>query len=107
MHNFALFTEILFKIKSLTTLFLSTSLAFILYPINYYLTCAELVTSIPIYMPGVDEKTTIGYSILSSYHIIAATFEAIGFGALDFFIAIIIWFVNFCTFNLNRIESIE
>lgn len=41
-------------------------------------------------MPGVDENTTFGFVILTTYHIFLISVASVGVAATDFFLALII-----------------
>lgn len=87
-RNFALFTEVLFKLMIIA--YSTCILAFFSIPIFVYLTTSELVPVLPLYLPIVDESTTVGYTILTIYHISCAILATIGFTAIDYFMAIVI-----------------
>lgn len=50
----------------------------------------ELVPMLPILIPGVDETTVIGYSIVSLFQLFVAVVGAIGISATDIFYVILL-----------------
>lgn len=87
-NNFAIATDVLFKV--ITTLYILSVFTFFPYPIYMYLFKNEVVTIVPMYLPGIDESQFAGYVFLSSYHIVIILLATIGVLACDFFMAIII-----------------
>lgn len=87
-EKFAVFTEVLFKLIMIS--FSSCSVTFLLYPFYIYFLKGELMPLMPLYLPGIDETTIIGYIILNCYLFLCAMFSIIGLGALEFLLAIII-----------------
>lgn len=87
-RNFALFTEILFKVMSI--LYFPPILVFMSYPIYVYVTTNQLVPIIPLYVPMIDETTIVGFIILAIYHIINIILGTLGLIAIDYFMAIVI-----------------
>lgn len=84
----ALFTEFLFKF--VVGAYFSSILFFLAMPIFIYLTTNEMVPMMPLFLPIIDETTTVGYTILTIYHIICVVFATVSFTSVDFFMAIII-----------------
>lgn len=86
--KFALFTEILFKAMILS--FALCTATFLLYPFYLYFVEGELLPMMPLYLPGINVSTFIGFIILNFYQLLCASISAIGFSALEFLMAIII-----------------
>lgn len=86
-QKWAVFTEILFK--AIVSSFFCSSLMFLLYPFFMYFTQGQLVPIAPLYLPGIDENTLIGYVTLTIYHLIVFIAGTIGFSCIEFLIAII------------------
>lgn len=59
-------------------------------PVYVYFTEKQLVPLIPQYVPGIDERTAVGYVILMAYHLIEFTLGMAGFIAFEFLLEIII-----------------
>lgn len=87
-QKFALFTEMLFK--AMISSFAISCFIFLLYPIYIYMFTGQLIPIAPLYLPGVDVNSIIGYTITSCYHIALFVVAIIGFSSLEFFVAIII-----------------
>ncbi|XP_031636823.1 odorant receptor 67d-like [Contarinia nasturtii] len=86
--NFAFGTEVFFKV--ITTLYILSVFTFFPYPLYMYYFENEVVTIIPVYLPGVDETQLAGYIILSCYQVLLFILATFGVLACDFFMAIII-----------------
>lgn len=50
----------------------------------------ELVPIFPLFIPGIDEETSLGFSILCVYHITCLIVAVMGFSGQEFFTTIII-----------------
>lgn len=83
-----LFTEVLFKVLA-ATLSLACMLYFLM-PIYMYALEKQLVPLIPFYLPGIDENTIGGYSILMIFQTTIFLFGVPGFVACEFLLEIII-----------------
>lgn len=105
--NFAFATEVLFKI--MTTLYILSVFTFFPYPIYMYFFESQIVTIIPVYLPGIDEKTLVGYIIQNSFQIIIVSLATLGILACDFFMAIIIIssliFAKLISLDMEQIEK--
>lgn len=86
--KFAFGTEVFFKV--IATLYLLSVFTFFPYPLYMYYFKNEVVTIIPMYLPGVDETQWSGYILLSAYQILIFILATGGVLACDFFMAIII-----------------
>lgn len=86
-QRFAFFTEMLFK--AITSSFIISSLMFILFPIYTYMFTGQLITIAPLYLPGVEVNSIIGYTVTSLYHIAILVVATTGFSSHEFFMAII------------------
>lgn len=87
-RKFALFTEYFFKF--LVLMYFSLIFVVLTYPGFMYFTQHELVPIMPLYIPGIDENTIIGYIIITIYHLTMITLASVGIAATDFFLAIVI-----------------
>lgn len=88
-QKFALFTEILFKV--MTAVYVPPILAFLLYPIFAYLTASKVVSVLPMHhLPMINETTVIGYTVTAFHHMGCVILSALGYLAIDFFMATII-----------------
>lgn len=87
-EKFASFTELLFKL--MLGGFGISPFAFILYPVYMYFVNDELITIIPLYLPGIDETTVVGFIILNLYLLLISIIGSICLSALEFLMAIII-----------------
>lgn len=104
--RFSVFIEILFK--SLVVLYFSSIFLFDLYPLYVYFTQNELIPTMPLFIPGLDEKTVIGFICLICVQLNASTLAVIGFIACDYFYAVIISstliFAQLISYNLEQIN---
>lgn len=67
-----------------------------MYPIYVYYTSNELIPLLPLYLPGLDENTKSGYTVLVVLQTYLLGITAIGLFAADFFYAVpIISSLNF------------
>lgn len=87
-NKFSQFTELLLKVMIIV--FLTCTAAFPSYSFYMYFVKGELMPIMPLYLPGLDETTIIGFILLNLYHFICATISAVGLSALEFLTAIII-----------------
>lgn len=87
-NKFAFATEVLFKV--ITTLYILSVFTFFPYPIYMYFFKNEVVTIIPVYVPGIDDTQFSGYVFLCCYQIILFVLATLGVLACDFFMAIVI-----------------
>lgn len=88
LRKCGLFTEWLFKF--LATMFTMACMLYFFMMIYMYAMENELVPLIPLYLPGVDENTIAGYSILMIYQATIFLFGIPGFVACEFLLEIII-----------------
>lgn len=104
---FSVNTEILFKM--ILILYVLSTFTFLPYPIYMYLFKNEIVTMLPLYMPGVDETTFAGYISLSAYHFVSLFLATLGVCACDFFVAIMIVstliFAKIITLEMSHIDD--
>lgn len=82
------FTEILFKVVISTIA--CSFFVFLFYPIYMYFFQGQLIPIVPLFLPGIDENTLIGYTVVTIYHLALAFVGMIGFSSFEFLIAIII-----------------
>lgn len=59
-----------------------------MYPVFVYFTQNKIVPIIPLYVPIINEKTTVGFVILTIYHILLIFLASVA--ATDFFLALVI-----------------
>lgn len=78
--------EILFKVV-LFAYFLPF-FAFLAYPILVYLTTGQVVPILPVYLPMIDDTTYVGLLINTAFHLSLMVVAAVGFTAMDYFIAV-------------------
>lgn len=100
-RKFSFYTEVLFKI--LLTLYVLSVFTFLPYPIYMYLFKNEVVTLFPLYMPGVDETSFLGYIFLSSFQFVSLFLATLGVCGCDFIVALII----VSTLIFSKIISLE
>lgn len=107
LHNFAIFTEMLFKIMFVS--FFLTCFTFILYPIYMYLIKRELVPIFPLYIPGINETTNTGFIVITIYHFMVLIGVGIGFSSFEILMAIIIInsliFAKLISIELNHMNT--
>lgn len=87
-RKFGLFTELLFKF--LTALVYLACITYFLTPIYVYLMDGERNSLFPLYAPGIDENTTIGYAILMVFHLMLLFVGCASCVAFEFLLEIII-----------------
>lgn len=87
-QKFSIFAEILFKFT--IGMYITGCIVIFMFTVHVYLTTGEMIPVIPIFIPGIDATTPIGYTIHTIFHIILMIFVAFGFASLDFLIAILI-----------------
>lgn len=85
-RKFGLFTEILFKY--LAALVYLACIMYFLTPIYVYVMENKRIPFVPLYAPGIDENTTIGYTILMAYHLMLLFTGCAGFLAFEFLLEI-------------------
>ena len=87
-EKFATFTEFLFR--WMIIVFVMGPFLFMLFPIYKYFTDGELIPIMPLFFPGIDEKTIIGYVVLNLYLLLISVMGITCLFALEFLMAIII-----------------
>ena len=87
-RKFSLFTEILFKFT--IGLYIIGALVLFVFTFHVYLTTGEMIPIVPIFIPGIDATTSLGYTIHTIFHIVLIAFVVFGFASIDFLIAILI-----------------
>lgn len=87
-NRFAFYTEIVFMCGIL--LYFLSMVSYFLYPIYMYLFDGEIVTLIPTYFPGINEKSYSGFIILSCYQILLIFLAFIAASACDFLFTMLI-----------------
>lgn len=60
------------------------------YPLISYFVYEEIQPIVPVYIPGIDESSTAGFIIMTTFHVIFVTFGGISFAAIDCVCVIII-----------------
>lgn len=88
LNKCAFITEIVFQLMCST--YILAILAFFMLPIVVYVFTGELIPIAPIYFPGIDENTVIGYVLLLFYHTSCFIVADFGFIATEFLLAIVI-----------------
>lgn len=87
----------------MATLYALAVFSFFLYPLGMYFMENERVPLVPVFLPFIDENTSVGYTILCSIHLIAFVAGTMGTLCCDFIIAACI--LN--TLVFARIISLE
>lgn len=87
-RKFALAIEYIFLF--IMFFYTSTVASAFMFPVLVYFTKHELIPLIPLFIPGIDEKTTIGYIALWIYHTILELVALFGVMALDFVLVVVI-----------------
>lgn len=88
LYRYITITEYIFKISC--TLFTVTVVGYLISPVAIYLLTHERKTIIPIALPFVDDKTLIGFIIMSTFEGISAILGALGTAGSDLTFAMII-----------------
>lgn len=86
-RKFAMFTELLFKF--LAAMVSCSLIVFLIAPVYIYFAEKKLVPIVPIFIPGVDENTTVGYCILMTFHLMLFMLGLVGYLAFEFLLEII------------------
>lgn len=86
--SYSNYTEIVFKCG--TFMYFLSVLSYFLNPMYMYLFHGEIVTLLPTYSPGIDEKTVNGFIVLTCYHIIVLVLAFIASTASDFLFTMLI-----------------
>lgn len=87
-RTFARVTEYIFMF--IAFFYVSTVMSILCMPIFVYFTQHEVTPIMPLYIPGIDEKTTIGYIILAIYHLHLNFLSLVGVFATDYFLIVVI-----------------
>lgn len=58
-------------------------LSCICFPLFTYFVLGEVQPIVPVFIPGIDEKTTAGFLITTTFHVMCAAGGSIGYGAFD------------------------
>lgn len=88
IQKFATITKIV--IKGGLTLYVLAGCFYLLNPLYSYHWRNEIVPLVPLYMPFIDENTTIGFTILTSIHLVFLALAVIGSACTDFMFVMII-----------------
>lgn len=86
--QFGFYTEIVFKCG--TFLYFLSILGYFVYPIYMYLFKNEIVSLMPIYIPGINEDTIAGFVSITCYHIILLLVAFVAASAVDFMFTMLI-----------------
>lgn len=86
-EKFARITEIFFQ--CLFILYISSVILFLVYPFFMFVTQNELIPLFPLYIPGIDEKTTSGYIILTMSHLYLLILCVMGLLSYDYFNSVV------------------
>lgn len=86
--NFSFYMEIVFKCGTIT--YFLSAFSYFVNPIYMYWSEGEIVTLLPTYFPGVDEKTVNGFIILTGYHLTLIILALIASTASDFLFTMLI-----------------
>lgn len=70
--------------------FVLTNIIFLFYSVYMCFALDEFVPIFPIFVPYIDEKTSLGFAILCIYHITCLIVAVMGFSGQEFFTTIII-----------------
>lgn len=88
IQKFTNITEIV--IKGGLALYVLAGGFYLVNPVYSYYWRNEIVPLLPMYMPFIDENTTIGFSILTSIHLVFVFLAVIGSACTDFMFVMII-----------------
>lgn len=88
LYRYVTVTEYIFKLSC--TLYSLTVIGYLASPVAIYLLTHELITIIPIRLPFIDDKTLIGFFIMTFFEGISAILGAFGTAASDLTFAMII-----------------
>lgn len=86
--TFTLAIEFLFKF--LIFVYAVSLCVFFLNPVYMYYFENELVAVMPLYMPGIDENTTTGLTLVTIFHVYLLTVFLLGSLAAEYFFSVII-----------------
>lgn len=86
--RFAFYTEMVFKCGCL--LYFLSMLSYLVYPFYMYLFEREIVTMLPIYLPGIDEATVTGFAATTCYHLTIMILACIAASAVDFLVTMLV-----------------
>lgn len=84
----ARFFKILFKM--LLCIYIVSAFTFMIYPIYVYITESQLIPMLPIFVPGIDEKTVGGYIFLLLFQLMLVILCIAGMLAADYIFAIFV-----------------
>lgn len=76
--------------KIFSLIIMMTLFVVLLYPLFVYVIRRDLVPMLPMFVPGIDETTNLGFAILSGLHIMWATQGAVGLMFADMFYSLIL-----------------
>lgn len=86
--RFAFYTEIVFKCGTL--LYFLSILGYFVYPMYMYWFKREIVTLMPTYIPGINERTASGFVIVTCYHVILLVVAFVAATSCDFLFTMLI-----------------
>lgn len=108
MNRFCNHTEMIFKLGS--ALYSLSVISYFLYPIYIYVLDREYMVLLPLYLPGVNEQSISGYTVLITFHIFLLIFGFVGSCASDFLFTMIIInarvMSNILRDNVNELNEI-
>lgn len=88
LERYLTFTEYLFKIGLF--LYIMATSGYFIYPFYRYVKFNEIIPIIPMFLPFVNEDSTIGFSILTFFHLNAILYGLLGCACSDFSFTMII-----------------
>lgn len=108
IQKYAIITEIV--IKGGITVYTFAGLFYLINPFYSYYWRNELVPLIPLYLPYIDENTTIGFSFLTAMHAIYLFLAVIGTACTDFMFVMMVvnmpLLSNIFRDNINELNGI-
>lgn len=101
---FSFVTEYSFKL--LKTCYTLSYIVIMLYPVLMYFIMGQRELFIPLYIPGIDANTQIGYSFTLFYHFVLFSFSLAGWGGYGYLVVIISSpiFSKLITSDLNQMN---
>lgn len=88
LDRYLIFTEYLFKVG--INFYFLASFGYFIYPIYKYKKYNEIIPILPCYLPFVDENTSTGFTILTTYHLNVIILGALGTACSDFSFTMVI-----------------
>lgn len=88
LERYLIFTEYMFKVGLF--LYAFASFGYFIYPIYSYVKFNKIVPILPSYLPFVDEDKTIGFTILTIFHLNVIVYGFLGSSCSDFSFTMVI-----------------